>query len=122
MQVPQALGRGELREDGVVELDTTIIQRGHTRPYTLNQVEPAQEITQGGLFISNAFAKQIQFGLPQLYSPLGDVRVAVLRSNCSTATSAFVSRGSKEMSDLCPVYAPFFGAMVGTQLLCVCRY
>ena len=30
-------------------------------------------------------------------------------------------RSSKEMSDLCPVYAPFFGAMVGTQLLCVSK-
>ena len=63
MLVPQALGRGELRGDGVVKLDATTIQQGYTRPYTLNRVEPAQEIAQGGLFISNAFAKQIQFGL-----------------------------------------------------------
>ena len=84
---PQALGRGELRGNGAVALVATTIQRGETRPCTLNRMELAQKIVQRDYFIddlkrrlsiSNALTKQTQFGFGcrNFYSPFGEVRVA----------------------------------------------
>ena len=69
------------------------------------------------LFISNAFAKQTslgylchQFALRSVTSDCA-LSVAIVEQQRRLSPPSFLAALHK-MSDLCPVYAPFFGAMV----------
>ena len=71
--------RGSRRNNNTAGLNSPLhIKSGGTGP--------GNRVAGGSLFISNAF--QFALSCHNFYPPLGDVRVAVLCSNCSTATVA----------------------------------